>query len=178
MDTIGPAGACDELVELHRQIDRRMIEFSALLVAARRDSPDLERLLGILAETQRLIIVSGDVEEAVLFPALEPWLGGPNGPLARARKAHEHLRRRFRDYWVSTERLLFAPPGDRAERRILVHRGHELIAAIEEMLGLEDEYIFRFAERSWSSLSAAAVARDIHRALQVSAFSHQEALSA
>jgi len=56
---------------------------------------------------------------------------------------------------------LFAPPSDRAERRILVHRGHELIAAIEETLGLEDEYIFRFAERVLGEVRAAEVARQI-----------------
>ena len=155
------AGACDELASLHRTIDQRVLEFSTLLIAARRDSPDLERLLGVLGDIQRLLAISADAEEAFLFPPLEAWLGGANGPLDRARRAHEQLRLRFRDYWASTERLLFAPPSDRAERRILVHRGHELIAAIEETLGLEDEYIFRFAERVLGEVRAAEVARQI-----------------
>lgn len=155
------AGACEELARLHRMVGKRLQEVSALLIAARRDTPDLERLLGVLGDVQRLLAASAEAEEAVLFPPLEPWLGGTNGPLARARRAHEQLRVRFRDYWVSTERLVFAPPTDRAERRILVHRGHELIAAIEETLGLEDEYIFRFADRVLGEARAAEVAQQL-----------------
>jgi hypothetical protein len=113
----GRTRACDELAVLHRRIDRMVVEFSKLLVGARRDSIDLQR---------------------------------------------------FWNYWASMERMLFAPQGDRASHRILMRRGRELISAVEEALGLEDEYIFRVADRVLSDARAADVAAQIATALRAS----------
>ena len=159
-------GVCEDLRRLHHGIEEELPRLSALLGAARRDSPVLEDLLDLLAGLHSKLMLSADLASAHLFPALEPWLGGANGPLARAGLAHAKLRLRFRQYWAGTERLLFAPQSDRAERRILVQKGHELIEAIEEVLGLEDEYIFRVAEKVLDPASAAGVGERIRAELQ------------
>jgi hemerythrin-like domain-containing protein len=142
----GRAVACETLRALHRFIAGRAQEFSALLSKARRNNEELEELLACAVELADLFAAAAEVQETVLYPALERWAGGPGGPIERARREHAALRMRLADFHGAVERMIFAPAQDRAERTHMLERGHELLATFEQHLGTEGDYLYRLAD--------------------------------
>jgi hypothetical protein len=156
---------CDGLRALHLAIAAKNTRFSEMLFRAGRDRVTFEESIDCVRELEQLLITAARIEERILFPAISRWLGGHGGPVHRAEEDHRRVRRRIDAYWHAADRFLFSPEDDRAEGRILVGRGRDLVAAVAEHLGMEGEYLFRVAEQKLAQAASESLGAAIEAAL-------------
>ncbi len=119
--------------------------FSGLLFRAVRSKADLAQAVEAADRLGRLAERQARVEEEVLFPELSGLLGGPGGPVERARAERRRLARSARLFREAARRFEaeFPSPED---ARLMGQRGHELLRVLAEKLGAVDGYLLRVAD--------------------------------